>query len=337
MGNYKEDEILVAFIIVGKGIGNQVIKQGINLGLNGGLISSADGLNDSLFFNLFFNKRHQRDFILFYQRASVLELALQQLIEDFDLNEQNRGVIFILKTKFKLKNDYRLNNNDWNDTEVDHQLILMALKHGRAIEIVDRITHVSSAGATIFSGKNAGQLEKNSMLGFNVMPHKDIVLSIVRSDQVPDVFMVLDNQYQYTKTKHFFVFSFEINRFSQEQTSYLPVQHRPYQMLIAIVSEELEKDYIKIMKQCKINGGSSIKGYGSVSPEMVERLFNVTINPEKKILLSVDKYEKINQFYRGIYRDERMNEKHKGIYFTLPIYQAYGLFESDQKIENNPD
>lgn len=326
MGNRKEQDILVAIVIVNRGEGLQLVKEGVALGLDGGIVSHANGLNEFKLFKLFSPKYNQREFVLFYERAGILKSAIHQLIANFELNQERRGVVFILKTKFKLQRNYAINKNDWNDTEVDHQLILMSLKHGKATEIVDRITHVSTAGATIFTGRSEKVVDKQKMMGISIVPQKDMVMSIVKSDQVPDVFNAIDHQYAYVNSNGFFVFSFELNQFSQEH-SIQPLQSQSvHQMIVAIVSEELESEYVHEMKLHQINGGTSLKGFGSVSPEVMERLFNVAVNPQKKILMSVDISEKINVFYQAILNNPKLNEKHKGVYFILSVQEVYGLY-----------
>ncbi|OFK61736.1 hypothetical protein HMPREF2811_02830 [Globicatella sp. HMSC072A10] len=325
----KEDPVLLAIAVLNHNEGVRFVNEAIKLGLNGGVISPATGLIGSPLLNLLSIRHDRRDFVMIFERESVLIPALKSLVDTFKMHLPNHGIVFVLKTGFQLSRDFLLENNNWNETEADYQLMVLSFKHGRATEIVQKINQVSTAGATIFTGKGESVLERQQMMGLVFAPQKDVILSVVESEQVPDVFMVMENSYGCTQTKGMSVLSIDIHNFSRNRSLTPMKTDSEREILISIVSEELEEEYIKIMKKHRMNGGTSLKGHGSVSPEMMEKIFNITVNPQKKILFTIDTTKKIEAAYHDILLSPKMNEAHKGVYLTIPVHGVYGLYQED--------
>lgn len=326
MNKQEKDPVLMAIAILNHNDGSPFVKEAIKLGLAGGLISPAKGLIGSPLLNILSIRHDRRDFVMMFERESVLMPALESLVKRFKIDLPNHGIIFVMATRFKLRREQFLVENDWNATDADYQLVLMSCKHGRAREVVEKIKTVSSAGATIFTGKGEHSLERQQMLGMNFSPQKDIIMSIVESDQVPDIFEAMESVYFCSQTKGMYVYSLELQSFSQNKSEYASPAKSEKELLVSIVSEELEEEYLKIMKKHKMNGGTSLKGHGSVSPEMMERIFNITINPQKKILMTVDATEKIEAAHQDILNTESLSSKHQGVYLTIPLRTSFGLY-----------
>lgn len=324
-----KEPILLAIAILNHNVGHQFVKEAMQLGLSGGLVTPANGLIGSPILNLLSIRHDKRDLVMLFEKESILLPNIKRLVEKFKMTLPNHGIVFIMDTRFKLRRDLPLENNDWNEVDSDYQLVFMSFKHGKASEVIEKIHQVSTAGATIFTGKGEHKIEQQQMMGLKFSPQKDVIMSVVESEQVPDVFTVMENNYVCSNTKGMYLYSLDIHSFSQNKTNQSLRTEAQRELLISIVSEELEEEYIKIMKHHHMNGGTSVKGYGSVAPERMERIFNITVNPQKKILLTIDTTKKIEAAYEEIINHPVMNEAHKGIYFTLPVREVYGLYEVD--------
>lgn len=321
--------VLMAIAILNHNDGAPFVKEAIKLGLAGGFISPAAGLIGSPLLNLLSIRHDRRDLVVMFEKEDVMMPALDTLVKRFKMDLPNHGVLFVMETCFKLRRDQYLVENDWNKTDSDYHLVFMSCKHGKSNDIIAKINQVSTAGATIFTGKGDHASERQQMMGMNFSPQKDMIISIVESDQVPDIFEAIESNYHCSQTKGMYVYSLEIQSFSQNKTNHLPVTRADKELLVSIVSEELEEDYLKIMKKHQMNGGTSLKGHGSVSPEMMERIFNITVNPQKKILLTVDSTEKVEAAYQDILNTESLIKKHQGVYLTIPLRCSYGMFKNN--------
>ncbi|MBS4461724.1 hypothetical protein JXA27_03935 [Aerococcaceae bacterium zg-B36] len=331
MKNIDKDPMQLAIAVLNHNDGVPFVKEAIKLGLMGGLISPATGLIGSPLLNLLSIRHDRRDFVMMFERKSIMEPAIQSIVKQFKMDKPNHGVVFVLDTKFNLRRDCLIGANDWNNVHADHQLVFITFKHGRSKEVIEKLTQVSTAGATIFTGKGEHVAERQQMLGLSFSPQKDVVMSVVESQQVPDVFNAIEEAFYCSNTKGMSVFSLELNSFSQEKEVVEPLNMPKKSLLISVVSEELEEEYLKIMKKHRMNGGTSIKGHGSISPEMMERIFNITVNPQKRILFTVDDTNKVQEAYEDILQTRAMNEKHRGIFLTIPVKQAYGMYDKTQQ------
>ena len=74
------------------------------------------------------------------------------------------------------------------------------------------------------------------------------------------------------------------------------------------------------------NGGTVIKGR-SIGSKNSFKLFNLTVEPEKDILLIVCKAEEKNKIMEGILSKNGMNTDNKSMCFSLPIDSTIGIDE----------
>ena len=72
-------------------------------------------------------------------------------------------------------------------------------------------------------------------------------------------------------------------------------------------------------------GGTIIHGHG-VSGKEAAKFFGITINEDKEILMIVARKEMKQKIMMNISSEMGMNSPAKGIVFTLPIDDVYGLF-----------
>lgn len=328
----QQDPILLAMAVLNHNDGRVFVKEAVKLGAKGGLVIPAKGLIGSALWNLLSIRQDRRDLVMLFERKSVLIPILDALGKKFKMDQPNHGVVFVLKTKFGLRRDQLIEENNWNDINSEFQLLYMTVKHGRANEVVQKLNELSSSGATIFTGKSESPIEMQQIMGMNFPAQKDIIMSSVRSEQVPDIFAGMEETFFCSQTKGMYLYSLDTHAFSQDEQHLAPATTKR-EMLISIVSEELEEAYIKVMKQYKMHGGTSVKGRGSVNPEVMERIFNMTVNPQKKILLTVDTHEKIREVYQAILNSKALSEKHQGVFMILPVVKAYGLYQKDEQDE----
>lgn len=329
MSNVHSDPVMMAVAILNHNDGGPFVKEGIKRGLRGGLISPAKGLIGSALLNLLSIRHDRRDLVILFERHSILKPVLEDLVKRFRLDLPNHGILFVMPTRYGLRSDFGLGDNAWDQDQTPHQLLLMTFKHGRVKEVLDRLHRISKAGATIFTGKGEHQVEKQQVMGLSFSPQKDVILSVVPSDDVEEIFSSMEESFYCSQTKGMYIYSLDVHDFSQaDQINPMPVT-TDQMLLMSIISEDLEEAYIEKLKQLKVHGGTSLKAYGSVSPEMMERVFNITVNPQKKIMMTVDSTEKILQAYQTLMDSNTMQAQHQGVYLTIPLTYTYGLYRPE--------
>lgn len=101
-----------------------------------------------------------------------------------------------------------------------------------------------------------------------------------------------------------------------------------YQALYVIVDKHEGDKVIEIAQANGANGATVMHGRGAgVLQESI--LMNMTIEPEKDIILMVVANDKVEKIKDAIYEKMNFNEASTGIIFTLPITDVRGLVEQN--------
>lgn len=318
-----DNPFLMAIAILNHGDGTPFVKDAIKYGLRGGFISPSKGLIKSALLNLLSIRHDKRDFVMVFERQNKLMPALDQLSQKWQMNLANHGVIFVFPVQFSLRNDSKLEDNDWQGYSSNYQLVVMSFKHGKVFDVLQHINAISDENATIFTGKGEYSQEMQKLLGITFAPQKDVVLSVVNSQKVKSIFDMMENTYACSQTKGMFVYSLNVMNYSHFNED----SHYQKSLLISIVDEELEEEYIHKMKQYELHGGTSLKAYGFVSKDMKEDVLDDNTQPQQKIIMTIDETDKVQHVYQKLVNSDKMNGKNNSIFFTIPILKTYGLYD----------
>jgi hypothetical protein len=92
-----------------------------------------------------------------------------------------------------------------------------------------------------------------------------------------------------------------------------------------------------VAKKVGARGGTVINAKGTANAE-AEKFFNITVQPEKEIVLIVVPVSIKNELLTALYKEVGLNSPGQGIAFSLPIDKAVGLASPIQdKAEENAE
>ena len=97
-----------------------------------------------------------------------------------------------------------------------------------------------------------------------------------------------------------------------------------YKCILAIVNNGFSEEAMDAAKACGAKGGTILHGRGTISKE-AEKIFNITIQPEKEIVMILAKADKIDGILKGLYTAIGTSTKAQGIVFAIPVDEAIGL------------
>lgn len=100
-----------------------------------------------------------------------------------------------------------------------------------------------------------------------------------------------------------------------------------YHLIISIVHEGYADKVMNVAKKNGANGGTLIKGR-SIGSKNSFKFFNMTIEPEKDIILIVCDNESKNKIMEAILEKTGLKTEGKGICLSLPIDNTIGIDES---------
>ena len=97
-----------------------------------------------------------------------------------------------------------------------------------------------------------------------------------------------------------------------------------YKCILAIVNNGFSEVAMDAARACGAKGGTVLHGRGTASNE-AEKLFNISIQPEKEIVMILAKSELIDGILKGLYTAIGTATQAQGIAFALPVDEVVGL------------
>ena len=97
-----------------------------------------------------------------------------------------------------------------------------------------------------------------------------------------------------------------------------------YELVICIVNQGFSEEVMQAAKECGARGGTVINARGTAKAE-AEAAFNISINPEKEIVLILSKVEIKDAILHAIYTKVGLNSPGQGIAFSTPVDEVVGL------------
>ena len=100
-----------------------------------------------------------------------------------------------------------------------------------------------------------------------------------------------------------------------------------YKCIFAIVNNGFAEQAMEAAKACGARGGTILNARGTMSKE-AEKNFNITIQPDKEIVLILAQVDLIDDILKGLYNAVGTSTKANGIVFAIPVDEAIGLGDS---------
>lgn len=101
-----------------------------------------------------------------------------------------------------------------------------------------------------------------------------------------------------------------------------------HQAIIAIVEKGQAENVVEAARSAGAQGATIINARGSGIHEQF-KLFAIEIEPEKEIVLMIVKSNRVDEICKKIMQETHLNDAGKGVLFTQPIINTYGLHEDD--------
>lgn len=99
-----------------------------------------------------------------------------------------------------------------------------------------------------------------------------------------------------------------------------------YKCVLAIVNNGFSEVAMESAKANGAKGGTILHARGTISKE-AEKIFNISIQPEKEIVMILAKADLVDGILKGLYNAIGPSTTAQGIAFALPVDQTVGLEE----------
>lgn len=102
-----------------------------------------------------------------------------------------------------------------------------------------------------------------------------------------------------------------------------------HEVIFCIVNAGFSDAVMDAAKQFGARGGTVIHARGTANKE-AEKLFEITVQPEKEIVMILVPAEIKNDILHALYRAVGLNTPGQGIAFSMPVDEAVGLSPSEK-------
>ena len=99
---------------------------------------------------------------------------------------------------------------------------------------------------------------------------------------------------------------------------------KKFECILCIVNNGFSEAAMDAAKQYGARGGTVIHGRGTASKE-AEKIFNITIQPEKEIVMILVSSNIKDAILKGLYDAVGSHTKAQGIAFSLPVSEVVGI------------
>ena len=103
-------------------------------------------------------------------------------------------------------------------------------------------------------------------------------------------------------------------------------------MILCIINNGFSETAMDAAKMCGARGGTVIHGRGTASKE-AEKFFNISIQPEKEIVMILAKKEIKAAILQGLYNAVGTSTPAQGIAFALPVDEVIGIDNNKKTVE----
>lgn len=104
------------------------------------------------------------------------------------------------------------------------------------------------------------------------------------------------------------------------------------EVIFCIVNAGFSDIAMDAARACGAKGGTVINARGTATPE-VEKRFNITVQPEKEIIMLVVDVSIRNNILHALYQKVGLNTDAQGIAYSLPVDKAVGLAETKVEVK----
>lgn len=226
-------------------------------------------------------------------------------------------------------------------TEQGQKLIVTIVRKEKARKVVRASQEAGAQGGTTLYGKGFSLNEKTRFLGIPVEREREIILTLVPADVFPQVMKAIIDSAKLNQPKQGIGFVINtknvagichllgwnaVNEVTGEEgvSDTMEAQKVLYDLIVTIVNQGDSDKVVDASKKAGAEGGTILSGRGTGIHEQA-KLFNILIEPEKEVVLTLISRDKTNDVLKAIEDGAHLNKPGKGIAFVIEVEQTVGI------------
>jgi nitrogen regulatory protein PII len=219
------------------------------------------------------------------------------------------------------------------------KLIITIVKKEKAKKIVQATKKAGAKGGTTLLGNGFRAEEKMRFMGIPVEREREVILTLVDDDIYSNVLDAIITTAKLNHRKQGIAFvlntknvtgichmlGIDIEDDSDKEASITMNEEKIlYDLIITIVNKGDSEKVVDASKKAGAEGGTIINGRGTGIHEQA-KLFNILIEPEKEVVLTLITRDKTEAVLDAINEGAGLNTPGKGIAFVLEVEKTVGI------------
>lgn len=230
-----------------------------------------------------------------------------------------------------------------------YKLIVTIVNKEKAKKVIQASKKAGARGGTTLLGTGFRIDDKTRFLGIPLEREREIILTLVENHLLGQVMKTIVKSVQLNKPRHgiSFIINTElvtgINQPSVNQQEgkfvseggddMMDNQQIQYDLIMTIINKGDAEKVVDASKRAGAEGGTILHGRGTGIHEQA-KLFNIIIEPEKELVLTLINREKTAQVLAAIEEEAKLNQPGKGIAFVLQVEKTVGINHVLNKMVN---
>jgi nitrogen regulatory protein PII len=220
-----------------------------------------------------------------------------------------------------------------------YKLLITIVNYGMARKAVKASKEAGAGGGTTIIGKGTASRELTHFLGIPLEPEKEIILILVSEEKVDSILQAVISTAKLDKPGHGIVFIVGINKVAGIRHLSVSAETSGrssggntmanssgvlYDLVVTIVNKGEAETVVDASKKAGAEGGTILFGRGTGIHEHA-KLFGITIEPEKEIILTLIDRQKSGDVLDAIVNETGLNKPGKGIAFIIGVEKVVGI------------
>ncbi|MCR5840819.1 MAG: hypothetical protein K6G86_01930 [Bacteroidales bacterium] len=114
------------------------------------------------------------------------------------------------------------------------------------------------------------------------------------------------------------------------------MENNKLELIICIVNAGFSQNVMEAARAAGAKGGTILRARGSANPE-AEEFFNISIQPDKEMLMILVPKDIKDEVFRSIYKDSGLGQDAQGIVFSLPVNRSTSLKDKAPEKEKDKE
>ena len=211
-----------------------------------------------------------------------------------------------------------------------YSVLISVLKQGKASKALKCLKEVGVTGGTIVLAKGTADNEVLKFLEYTSIK-KEVLLSVISSENEDLALNHLNERLKLEKASSGIAFTIpltdvvgsksKLNKAEREESLDMS-----YEVIFVVVDNHQGEKVVELSQKYGSKGATIIHGRGSGVHEKAS-IFNITIEPEKEIVMLLVKSDIHEEVIIGLSKDLNIKDPGKGIIFSANVNKAIGLVD----------